>query len=316
MRAPSFSIISEIFLQSMEQNHLPTIAKKHNLTNYFRYVDDILIVYDTQQTDLTSLLADFISLHPKLLFTKENEQNNQLNYLDITIHRQQTKIKISIYRKPTYTDSIIPFTSNHPTQQKYAAIRFLQNRLNAYNLQTDEIRKEENIIRNILYNNAFQLQTQPANKHPTRTQTKTQIHISPTRLTPQTQQSTDTKKHWCTFIYTGRETAYITKLFKHTNVRIAFRTNNNIWKHLSQPPPVQDKYKQSGVYKLTCPDCGKAYIGQTGREFRTRINEHKRAFHHNPQQSKLALHLTDHKHSFGHIDNIMKIIQPPQKTDI
>jgi len=116
MGAPSSSIISEIFLQNIEQKHLPSIAKKHNLTNYFRYVDDILIVYDAQQTDIASLLADFNSLHPKLQFTKETEQNNQINYLDITIHRQKTKVKISIYRKPTYTYTIIPFTSNHPTQ--------------------------------------------------------------------------------------------------------------------------------------------------------------------------------------------------------
>jgi hypothetical protein len=67
------------------------------------------------------------------------------------------------------------------------------------------------------------------------------------------------------------------------------------------------------VYKLTCPDCGKAYIEQTNREFHTRFNEHKRAFHHNPQQSKFTLHLTEQKHSFGHINNIMQIIQPQKK---
>jgi len=125
MGAPSSSIISEIFLQNIEQKHLPSIAKKHNLTNYFRYVDDILIVYDTQQTDITLLLSDFNSLHPKLQFTKETEHNNQINYLDITTHRQQNKVKISICRRPTYTDTITPFKSNHPTKHKYAAIRFL-----------------------------------------------------------------------------------------------------------------------------------------------------------------------------------------------
>jgi hypothetical protein len=50
MGAPSSSIISEIFLENIKQKLLPFITKKHNLTNYFRYVDDILIVYDTQQT--------------------------------------------------------------------------------------------------------------------------------------------------------------------------------------------------------------------------------------------------------------------------
>jgi hypothetical protein len=120
-----------------------------------------------------------------------------------------------------------------------------------------------------------------------------QIHTSLTSPMPQTQHSTTTNKQWCTFTYTGKETTFITKLFKHTNIKVAFRTSNNIWKHLSQPPPEHDKYKQSGVYKLTCPDCGKAYIGQTDEEFRTRFNELKRAFHHNPQQSKFALHLPE-----------------------
>jgi hypothetical protein len=252
MGAPSSSIISELFLQNIEQKHLPSIAKKHNLTNYFRYVDDILIVYDTQHTDITSLLSDFNSLHPKLQFTKETEHDNQINYLDITINRLQTKVKVSIYRKPTYTNTIIPLNSNHPTQHKYAAIRFLQNRLNSYNLQKKEFQEEENIIQNILYNNGFHLQTQLSRKkHSMQTRMLTQNHIPPTRHTPQTQHSTANNKYWCTFTYTGKEITFITKLLKHTNIRIAFRNNNNIWKHLHQTPPEQDKYTQSGVYKLT-----------------------------------------------------------------
>jgi len=50
-----------------------------------------------------------------------------------------------------------------------------------------------------------------------------------------------------------------------------------------------------------------------GREYRIRFNEHKRAFHHNPQQSKFPLHLTEHKHSFGHTNNTMQIIHLQKK---
>jgi len=89
MGAPSSSIISEIFLQNIEQSHLPAIAKNHGLTNYFRFVDDILIVYDTKHTNITSILEDFNSLHPNWHFTKEIEKDNKINYLDITIHRHQ-----------------------------------------------------------------------------------------------------------------------------------------------------------------------------------------------------------------------------------
>jgi len=317
MGAPSSSIISEIFLQNIEQIHLPTIAKKHGLTNYFRFVDDILIIYDTQHTNITSILEDFNSLHPSLHFTKETEKDNKINYLDNHTHRHQENIRTSVYRNPTYTDTIIPYNSNHPPQHKYVAIRFLHNRLKTYDLQDEEFQQEVNIIQNILHNNAYRIPTQaPKNKHKTQVQTPPQTHTQSNTqsntLSSQIQQ-THTDISWCTFTYTGKETTFITKLFKHTNIRIAYRTNNYIWKHLYQNTPEPDKYRQSGVYKLTCPDCGKAYIRQTGREFHTRYNEHKRAFHYNPQQSTYAQHLTENRHSFGTINNIMEFIHLQKK---
>jgi len=78
-----------------------------------------------------ALLDDFNSIHTNLQFTEEMEKDSLLNYLDITIHKTPTNIKISNYRKPTFTDTLIPYTSNHPVQHKYAAIRFVYNRLNS-----------------------------------------------------------------------------------------------------------------------------------------------------------------------------------------
>jgi hypothetical protein len=43
-----------------------------------------------------------------------------------------------IYSKPTFTDTIILYSSKHPSQHKYAAVRFLYNRLNTYQLHMDE----------------------------------------------------------------------------------------------------------------------------------------------------------------------------------
>jgi hypothetical protein len=74
---------------------------------------------------------------------------------------------------------------------------------------------------------------------------------------------------FATFTYAGKETRFITKLFKHTNLRIAYRTPNTIGKllrHQHQPNNV-DNLNNSGIYQLTCPDCNKKYIGQTGRSF-------------------------------------------------
>jgi type II restriction/modification system DNA methylase subunit YeeA len=81
---------------------------KHKLVNYFRFVDDILLIFDTNKTNIHSILTDLNTLHPNLKFTAEIEHNNAINFLDTTIHRTQDSIKVSIYRKLTFTDTIIP----------------------------------------------------------------------------------------------------------------------------------------------------------------------------------------------------------------
>jgi hypothetical protein len=138
MGAPSSGIIAEIFLQHAENLHLACPAQKHGIINYFHYVDNILLIFDPNCTDIQAILNDFNALHPKLHFTAEKEVNNTLNYLDISIHRTPMGLRTSIYRKPTFTDTIIPYTSNHPMQHKYATIKFLYNILNSYDLHREE----------------------------------------------------------------------------------------------------------------------------------------------------------------------------------
>ena len=74
-----------------------------------------------------------------------------------------------------------------------------------------------------------------------------------------------------------------------------------------------DKYTRSGAYKLTCPDCDKAYIGQTGRGFNERYKEHKHAFRTNSHTSNYAKHILEQLHTFGPIDQTMQILQHREK---
>ena len=45
-----------------------------------------------------------------------------------------------------------------------------------------------------------------------------------------------TKQTCATFTYTDKETPFITKLFKYTIIRIAYRTNNIQLHHLTESP--------------------------------------------------------------------------------
>jgi hypothetical protein len=60
----------------------------------------------------------------------------------------------------SFTDSIIPYSSNPPPQHKHTAIRYLHNRLNTYHLQHEEY-KELDTIHDIRQNNGFPTNTDP-----------------------------------------------------------------------------------------------------------------------------------------------------------
>ena len=111
--------------------------------------------------------------------------------------------------------------------------------------------RQKNVIQNIMYNNAFPIQppTSALNRK-----------INTTTHTP-------THK-WVTFTYIGKETNFITNLFRKTTLKIAFRTNSTLQSLLKHKQQVPDIYTQSGVYKLKFPDCNMAYVGQTGKAFK------------------------------------------------
>jgi len=58
----------------------------------------------------------FNKLTPKLEFTLEREIIRRINFLDITICREQKSFFVDIYRKPTLTGVIIPNDSCHPKE--------------------------------------------------------------------------------------------------------------------------------------------------------------------------------------------------------
>ena len=311
MGAPTSPLFSEIFLQYLEDTHFFTILTQHKIIGYFRYVDDILIVYDSTTTDIHNVLAQFNNSAPSLTFTMEKEKDNCINFLDVSIIKHNNSLHFKIYRKPTATDTIIPADSNHPIDHKYSAIRYLLHRLQSYPISDIYKHMECDTICHILRANQY---------------STTVIQNIRSRFVsvPSSHRTHDLTLHnvlqqdrnrFATFTYFGKETRYVTKIFKHTNVKIAFKTRNTIERLLRHRQPVhhEDSFGKSGIYKLTCQDCKMIYVGQTGRSFRTRFREHARDFKYRTGNSKFAQHLIDQSHSFGSIDSIMGILHVVRK---
>jgi hypothetical protein len=118
-----------------------------------------------------------------------------------------------------------------------------------------------------------------------------------------------------TFRYIGKQTRTIAKLFRNTNIKIAYKTTNTIQNHL-RAKKLDNIYNKSGVYQLTCGGCQKKYVGQTGRNFRTRYKEHIHSIKSNNSNSKYAQHILETQHSYGPMKDTMKVLHLNRKGQL
>jgi peptide-methionine (R)-S-oxide reductase len=114
------------------------ILNKHQILDQYRYVDDILIIYNKNITNIEKSLNEFNTVHPKINFTIEKETHNTLNYIDLTITNNHNKLTFDIYRKPTNRDIILHNDFCHPNKNKKSAIAYLVNRMTTYPITLDK----------------------------------------------------------------------------------------------------------------------------------------------------------------------------------
>jgi len=96
MGAPTSSILSEFYLQHLENSKIYDILINFNIIGYFRYVDDLLIIYNEKKTNIEDLFYCFNNIAPKLKFTIEKETRGSTNFLDLTIQREINSFSIDI----------------------------------------------------------------------------------------------------------------------------------------------------------------------------------------------------------------------------
>jgi Tfp pilus assembly major pilin PilA len=108
--SPICGSVAEIFLQYYEnlliKNQLDT-----NINYYNRYVDDILIIYDSTKISATRISEYLNNIHKNLQFKQTDEDHNTISFLDLLVTRNHLNLTIDIYRKPTS-----PYITNPTTQ--------------------------------------------------------------------------------------------------------------------------------------------------------------------------------------------------------
>lgn len=294
MGNPISPLAAEIFMDNLEIS-----IKKHQYFKsflfWYRYVDDVLACFVGTERQLNKFFIFINNLHPRIKFTLEIEEDNSINFLDLTIQKLDNFLSFSIYRKPTHTDSVIHYTSVHPYTHKLAAFRSLVHRLLNVPLSPQNYEKEINIIRQIAYNNGYNpiIIDQLISKFSYKKALK--LVYFPTK---------NSNISYYSLSYIGppsdKISNQITKFLNSDTMRISFSTNHSLGKYLKNNKDLTDKKEKSGVYLLQCGSCEKAYVGQTGRAFQTRMTDHDRSYTKEDGISNYAAHFLEKQdHSFN-----------------
>ena len=264
-------ILANIFMEYVENTALTTFHTPPKL--WLRYVDDTFCIL--KQEHIVEFHQHINSVCRHIQFTMEEEQESSLPFLDVLVLRHNNTLCTQVYRKPTHTDRYLHFDSHHPKHQKLAVAKTLHDRAKTHNTNPVNAQQETTNVRSVLQLNGFPLRLSfPVSK--------TKHHFT-----------TNDLQHFTTIPYLQGTSEKIRRILNEAGLKVSFTLVKTIGNFLTVPKdPIQEHEKSQLVYKIPCADCEFVYIGQTKRDLKSRIAEHKRAVkNQEPEKSALCEHL-------------------------
>ena len=96
------------------------------------------------------------NLHQNIKFTMEKESNGQLAFLDTLLKRNNGKVSVLVYRKPTHADQYLHYSSHHQTSCKEIVFSAFFNRECSIITNKDDLTKDNTWIKLVLKKNGYQ----------------------------------------------------------------------------------------------------------------------------------------------------------------
>ena len=244
--APNYA---NIFMAKWESEALGKCPKKPQC--YFRYLDDIFIVWPHSREEFTEFFNILNSHHPNIKL-KSNIESNSISFLDVTIFKgdgflQTQKLDTKVYFKSTDTHELLHKSSYHPSHTfkgivKSQIIRFQRICTNesdfheACHILFSALRKRgyaHSFLRKIKRDTLYALDSQGQSSKCDKSRCKTCQHIAVTGTIQD----------------------------RHGNP-IALNDQLNCQSH-------------DVVYVIECLNCKIRYVGQTSQKLKDRLNQHR-----------------------------------------
>ena len=280
MGSPVSAVIANLYMESFEEQAITTSSYKPTI--WKRYVDDTLTILDRGNVD--DFLQHLNNQQPSIRFTMETENNNKLAFLDTAVSREPDgRLTTSVYRKPTHTDQYLAYDSHHPQSVKRGIVKCLYERAKSLVTKPSVISEEKKHLSSVLVSNGYPfsfLQKLTKTGKPNDS-TKPAIDFKATAVLP----------------YVKGVSEQLRRSLQQQGVRAVFKSETTLRSHLVRPKDAVNPAKQDGVvYRIPC-ECGKVYIGETGRPMQDRIKEHDRDIRFARTETSAV---SEHAHNTGH----------------
>ncbi|BHF63184.1 hypothetical protein SprV_0200617500 [Sparganum proliferum] len=277
MGLPISGFITEAVLQRSEslvfQHHKPKFRA--------RYVDDTFVVIERDQ--VLTFQEHLNAVFPDIQFTVEEEENNQLAFLDVLVCRKDCGgLKTKVFRKATNTMQVLNFNSNHLISHKRSCVRTLYRRVETHCSEPEDKTAELQYLRRVFTVNGYprnfvNLCIRKRDERPNRTDTKS----------------------WRALPYVKNVSEAVGSLLAPLGVGITHRPEATIRRLVMKTKDPLPRQETSGVvYRFWC-SCGESnYVGETGKRLRTKMAEHAAAVRRNDASSQDTAHSTRRGHTF------------------
>ena len=271
MGSPLAPTLANLFMGYNEANWLSEYTGARPYV-YKRYVDDIFAVFENLN-DASLFLNYLNSRHPNIKFTKEENKNGVLPFLDISISNLES-FNTSVYHKSMYTGLLMNFKSFAPFEYKKRLVSTLLDRTFKINSSWISFDVDVKALCDCLIRNLF----------PSRFIDKCVRQFLNKKILKEGKEvlPEGLETRYITLPYIGdyskvarnKVKELITRFCKeNVNIKLVF-TICKVKNYFSTKDPLPMCYKSNVVYSFVCARCHSCYVGRTHIHFDTRCGQH------------------------------------------
>ena len=261
-------------MTEFEKIIIKDLVNKSQIKIYMQYVDDTLLL--VKEKDIKIIHKCLNSFDKNIKFTTDNFPDGNVHFLDIQIDKSHTSNTYYFYKpyiyKPAHMGQYAHFHSQTPWPIKTAWVKGLFHRAKRICSSNVEFNEQIKNIKKLISWNSYPKQV--------RNSLLKRLNSNINKTKEQTVD--DRKKIWLNLSYLGDKGDHLTKsliriLNKCFNENVKFikrYKTNKLGMFCSNKDHIQFQTKANVVDRITCPGCYNKYIGKTGRNIITRMDQH------------------------------------------